>query len=268
MGLVLLLSTGCRKLVGPTHVSVVDNCRHYVPMLQGDILRMYWTLLNEGPEPFVIEEVQPSCSAITLMSELPDVVIPGDSVVMIFDFDTDKNINMTKHYIRVFGNIDPDGVAEMVYDVNIVRGTLENIDYEERFFNRNQADGMRGDRKIRTSEYDVIPMTTVTYAFTFEVNKADLRPESMSEIKRIALLMKDNPHISFEVQGHCDSQGTERQNEILSLRRAETIVSALIREGIDPARLRAVGKGSREPVGDNSTAEGRSINRRVVFVKI
>ena len=124
----ILLGAGCRKLVGPTKVRIVDNGRHYVPILQGDILRMYWSLHNEGPEPLVIDEVQPACSAIRLMSELPDVVIPGDSIVMIFDFDTDKNTNLATHYIRVFGNIKPSGVAEMLFDVNIVRGTLDLSD--------------------------------------------------------------------------------------------------------------------------------------------
>ena len=149
--------TGCRKLVGPTKVSIVDNGRHYVPILQGDILRMYWSLHNEGPEPLVIDEVQPACSAIRLMSELPDVVIPGDSIVMIFDFDTDKNTNMATHYIRVFGNIKPSGVAEMLFDVNIVRGTLDLSDYEECWFNRGQPDDLENGRKVRVSSYYIIP---------------------------------------------------------------------------------------------------------------
>jgi len=153
----MLLSTGCRKLVGPTNVRIVDNGRHYVPILQGDILRMYWSLHNEGPEPLVIDEIQPACSAIRLMSELPDVVIPGDSVIMIFDFDTDKNTNMATHYIRVFGNIKPSGVAEMLFDVNIVRGTLDLSDYEERWFNRGQPDEMEEGRKVRVSSYYIIP---------------------------------------------------------------------------------------------------------------
>ena len=49
--------TGCRKVVGPTQVRVVDPVRHYLPILQGDILRMYWTICNDGPEPLVISEI-------------------------------------------------------------------------------------------------------------------------------------------------------------------------------------------------------------------
>lgn len=265
--LLLVVATGCRKLVGPTHVTVVDNGRHYVPILQGEILRMFWTIRNDGPQPLVIEEVQPACSAIKLVSSMSDVIIPGDSIVMIFDFDTDKNINMTTHFIRVFGNIEPDGVAEMVFDVNIVRGTIEKIDYEERFFSRSEASAMKGDRKIRESAYDVVPLTTTTWAIMFEVNQAKLKPESMREINRIALLMKENPQIAFDVVGHTDSQGSKRENDELSLRRAEAIVTALEKQGISSSRLTAVGKGSQEPIADNRTEEGRAKNRRVEFVK-
>ncbi len=107
----------------------------------------------------------------------------------------------------------------------------------------------------------------VTYAITFETGKADLRPESMVEINRIATLMKENPGLEFEVQGHCDTTGSDKVNDPLSQKRAEAIVAALVEQGIASARLTAVGKGSHQPVASNSTEEGRSKNRRVEFVK-
>lgn len=107
----------------------------------------------------------------------------------------------------------------------------------------------------------------ISYAITFETGKADLKPESVIEINRIAKLMQDNPDISFEVQGHCDNTGSDKINDALSQQRAEAIVAALIKQGIAKNRLTAVGKGSHEPIADNSTDEGRAKNRRVVFVK-
>jgi len=107
----------------------------------------------------------------------------------------------------------------------------------------------------------------VTYAITFETGKADLKPESIVEINRIAKLMKDNPDLSFEVQGHCDATGSDKVNDPLSQKRAETIVAALVEQGIAEARLTPVGKGSHEPIASNSTDEGRAKNRRVEFVK-
>ena len=107
----------------------------------------------------------------------------------------------------------------------------------------------------------------ITYAITFETGKADIKPESMVEINRIATLMKENPALSFEVQGHCDATGSDKVNDPLSQKRAEAIVAALVEEGIAAARLSAVGKGSHEPIASNSTDEGRAKNRRVEFVK-
>lgn len=107
----------------------------------------------------------------------------------------------------------------------------------------------------------------ITYAITFETGKADLKPESMVEIARIAKLMQDNPNISFEVQGHCDATGSDKVNDPLSQKRAEAIVAALVEQGIAQARLTAVGKGSHNPIADNSTEEGRAKNRRVEFIK-
>ena len=107
----------------------------------------------------------------------------------------------------------------------------------------------------------------ITYAITFETGKADLKPESMVEINRIANLMKENANLSFEVQGHCDATGSDKVNDPLSQKRAEAIVAALVEQGIASARLSAVGKGSHVPIADNSSDEGRAKNRRVEFVK-
>lgn len=107
----------------------------------------------------------------------------------------------------------------------------------------------------------------ITYAITFETGKAELKPQSYVEINRVAQLMKDNPSLRFEVQGHCDNTGSDKINDPLSQQRAEAIVAALVDQGIAADRLNAVGKGSHVPIADNNTDEGRAKNRRVEFIK-
>lgn len=107
----------------------------------------------------------------------------------------------------------------------------------------------------------------ITYAITFDIGKANIKPESMTEINRIAQLMKDNGGLKFEVQGHTDNTGTVAGNQKLSEQRAQAIVNKLVEMGIEANRLSAKGMGQSAPLADNSTDEGRAKNRRVEFVK-
>ena len=107
----------------------------------------------------------------------------------------------------------------------------------------------------------------VTNNILFETGKATLKAESMTEIEKVAAYMKKNPRVRFEVQGHTDNQGSDKVNDPLSQQRAEAVVAALAKLGVDDFNLRAVGKGSHVPVADNKTEAGRAKNRRVEFIK-
>ena len=145
-----------------------------------------------------------------------------------------------------------------VKDVVVAKGAVE-------LYERNETDI---DAKVAAIERSIAETGKfVTNNILFETGKATLKAESMDEIKRIADYMKKNPNVRFEVQGHTDNQGSDAVNDPLSQQRAETVVKALEGLGVDGFNLRAVGKGSHEPVADNSTDAGRAKNRRVEFIK-
>jgi len=101
----------------------------------------------------------------------------------------------------------------------------------------------------------------------FDVNKATLKPESMGPINKIYKLMIKNPDVNFSVEGHTDSDGSDENNQTLSVARAKTVMNKLIEMGIDKSRLKFTGFGESKPLDNNTTPEGKANNRRVEFVK-
>ncbi|TFZ00294.1 outer membrane protein OmpA [Ramlibacter humi] len=107
--------------------------------------------------------------------------------------------------------------------------------------------------------------TKVTYAADafFDFDKAVLKPEGRAKLDDLVGKVKD---INLEViiaVGHTDSVGSDAYNQKLSVRRAEAVKAYLVSKGIEKNRVYTEGKGEKQPVADNKTAEGRAKNRRV-----
>lgn len=99
----------------------------------------------------------------------------------------------------------------------------------------------------------------------FETAKADLRKESFNELNRILPLFEDYPNLKIEIAGHTDWVGSDESNQVLSERRANTVMEYFISKGVSTDRIVAKGYGEKEPVATNETDEGRALNRRVEF---
>jgi OmpA-OmpF porin, OOP family len=100
----------------------------------------------------------------------------------------------------------------------------------------------------------------------FEFNKATIKAVSFPLLNEVAQALKDNPTIKVEVQGHTDSVGNDKNNLKLSQKRAESVRTYIIKQGVDSGRMVPKGYGENVPIADNRTADGRSQNRRVEFV--
>jgi OOP family OmpA-OmpF porin len=101
----------------------------------------------------------------------------------------------------------------------------------------------------------------------FDTAKAVIKPESQPIVDQIVALLKSNPKLKISVEGHTDNVGTPASNQTLSEARAAAVVEAIVKQGVDRARLAAAGFGQSTPVADNRTEEGRAKNRRVELVR-
>ena len=103
---------------------------------------------------------------------------------------------------------------------------------------------------------------------SFGSGSAQLTPESIGVLARVAESLRAWPEVRIEVRGHTDSSGPAEGNRDLSHRRALSVRDSLIQMGISPSRITAIGYGEDFPIADNSTAAGRAKNRRVELHRV
>ncbi|MFO8152801.1 OmpA family protein [Thioalkalivibrio sp.] len=107
--------------------------------------------------------------------------------------------------------------------------------------------------------------TTLSAETLFDFDSATLRSEGRETLSELAesLTAADVTYTSVLVEGHTCNIGPAEYNQTLSERRAESVVDYLESEGVRPDAIRMVGYGEERPTADNSTREGRELNRRV-----
>jgi OOP family OmpA-OmpF porin len=97
----------------------------------------------------------------------------------------------------------------------------------------------------------------------FDFDKSVLKPEGRAKLDDLVSKMQGlNLEVIIAV-GHTDSVGTDAYNQRLSVRRSEAVKAYLVGKGVEKNRVYTEGKGEKQPVADNKTAEGRAKNRRV-----
>jgi len=97
----------------------------------------------------------------------------------------------------------------------------------------------------------------------FATNSSTVSDASKSALHNFSNTLKSNPDTYIKIIGHTDSTGNVDYNQTLSEKRAKSVDDYLLSQGVSQDRMTYEGKGIHEPVADNSTVEGRSLNRRV-----
>ncbi|MDI3513145.1 MAG: OmpA family protein [Gammaproteobacteria bacterium] len=102
---------------------------------------------------------------------------------------------------------------------------------------------------------------------SFDVGRYDIKPNMRPVLDRLATTLNQHPVTTVTIIGHTDSTGSDAVNDPLSINRAAATRDYLVMRGVSAQRIAIDGRGSRQPIADNSTASGRAMNRRVeIFV--
>jgi outer membrane protein OmpA-like peptidoglycan-associated protein len=165
---------------------------------------------------------------------------------------------------------DPDGFQDEDGCPDLDNDGDEVLDREDEC---PMTPGVKGGARPGCPQKSTLVVVTereikITQQIHFAFNRAVIRPESFPVLDAVAQVLKDNPKIVIEVQGHTDNVGGNSVNKPLSQQRAEACRKYLIEKGIGSNRLTAVGYGSDRPLVPNTEERNRALNRRVQFVRM
>lgn len=112
---------------------------------------------------------------------------------------------------------------------------------------------------------EIQAVRSIKLAVQFDTNSDVVKTNYRSDINKLAEFMKEHADTKVTIEGHTDDQGTAHLNKALSLRRATAVRNILVEQlGIASERVAAVGYGEERPLANNTTPEGRELNRRVM----
>ena len=145
----MMLLTSCHKKLEPTAIEIEDSIRHYPATVLGDDIEMVYVVRNIGNEMLMISDIQPAVPTIEVDKANVNMIPPGEEALLKFVYHSDKNIGLARHIIRLFGNIYPSGVAEIIFDTHVVRPSIDLSDYEEYYHEKlkNDAESILDERK-------------------------------------------------------------------------------------------------------------------------
>jgi outer membrane protein OmpA-like peptidoglycan-associated protein len=109
-------------------------------------------------------------------------------------------------------------------------------------------------------EQDILRATFKGEAF-FDLNSTALKPGGYAELERVAQVLNKYPQTTIEIGGHTDTTGTAEYNQTLSVKRADSVGDALIKNGVAPERMETVGYGESRPISSD-----HAMNRRVEII--
>ncbi len=202
------------------------------------------------------------------MEEIPETVVKMVSLVVASSAEilTIVGLHAELGLLYYFSKGEPSkycqlytGIAEVDYDK--IEDIVKRYQTEPCEIDYNRIE----DIVKRHCGKAIVEDTWVLIGVNFDFNKATLRPEAYPILDHAAQVLLGHTDVNIEIQGHTDQIGSDKYNDKLSQRRAETVKKYLIAKGVNASRLTTVGKGKRELLFNEKDAVSRFYNRRVEF---
>ncbi|MBK8427024.1 MAG: OmpA family protein [Lewinellaceae bacterium] len=222
-----------------------------------------------------IEDRKDSCATVAGLLQFngcPDT--DGDGIEDRFDACPTESGPLEYYYGCPVRDTDGDGVEDKLDACLLVAGKAEfkgcpdtdNDGVEDALDLCPTIVGPKDNKGCPVVEKkDREKLELAVKAVKFQTGKAILKAESSKILTDIANILAKYPYYGLSMDGHTDSAGNDKSNQLLSEKRALACLDFLVKKGIDKNRLKSAGFGETRPVADNKTAAGRTKNRRVEF---
>lgn len=172
---------------------------------------------------------------------------------------------------RILGGASPNGINNTPWssapDDGPVDFTVAGISFKMDFREPSAPPPAPAPAPVKKAEAPPPPPPAkkriVLRGVNFDFNKSNIRPQDVPILEEAVRTLKAEGLPTVIAIGYTDSVGTEAYNDKLSMRRADSVRSWLVAHGIPRDKIVAEGRGERDPVASNDTADGRAQNRRV-----
>lgn len=171
---------------------------------------------------------------------------------------------------------DNDGVADSKDNCPNVAGPVANngcpwpdtdkdgvLDKDDKCPNEAGTVANNGCPEVNPTPEVMETLNNYAKTILFDTGKSSFKKQTKPVLEAITAILKEYPKANFTIEGHTDSVGSKTLNQKLSDARANAVMAYLVENGIDSARLTAIGFGEDYPIASNATRDGRAQNRRV-----
>jgi len=147
-------------------------------------------------------------------------------------------------------------------------GTGAYMDKQQADFNRQLAEEQRAHQvEVERLKNETLKIT-MNSEISFDYNSAKLTPAFHRSLTKVADILNRYPRSTVRIIGHTDNRGSDAYNQKLSKQRAQSVKRFLSHHGVNPRRIKAVGRGEKKPRASNNSEAGRQLNRRVEMLII